>query len=47
MDESSHAADEREPYEPPAIEMVATVQDATLSTPETFGNDALLNLSSA
>jgi hypothetical protein len=47
MEQSSHAADEREPYEAPAIEMVGTVKDATLSTDETVGSDALFQLSSA
>jgi|tagenome__1003787_1003787.scaffolds.fasta_scaffold20889767_3 hypothetical protein len=39
--------EEREPYEAPELVTLASVEDATLSTPETVGSDALLALSSA
>jgi len=46
LDNSSPAADKRKPYEPPTLTTLASVEDATLSTPETVGSDALLALSS-
>jgi len=40
------ARSEREPYETPELVKLASVEDATLSQPETTGSDALLALSS-
>jgi hypothetical protein len=45
MEEQTNAVDEREPYEAPELVTIASVEDATLSTPETVGGDALLALS--
>jgi hypothetical protein len=46
MEDRKNMDDELEPYEPPQLVTLATVEDATLSTPETVGSDALLALSS-
>jgi hypothetical protein len=37
--------DTREPYESPELTMLASVEDATLSTPENVGSDGVFNLS--
>ncbi len=36
---------EREPYETPELSVLATVEDATLSVPETIGADAFSQMS--
>jgi hypothetical protein len=37
--------DAREPYDSPELTTLASVEDATLSTPETVGSDAMSQLS--
>jgi hypothetical protein len=37
----------REPYEAPELTRLASVEDATLSTPETTGADAMSQLSAS
>jgi hypothetical protein len=39
--------DTREPYEAPELTRLASVEDATLSTPETVGSDAMSQVSSS
>ena len=46
MDERSTQTQDREPYEAPELTTLASVEDATLSTPETLGSDAMSMLSS-
>ncbi len=45
MDERNTQPSAREPYEAPELTTLASVEDATLSTPETQGSDAMLQLS--
>lgn len=46
MDERDQQIEQdREPYEPPELRVLATVEDATLSQPETVGADAMSQMS--
>jgi hypothetical protein len=45
VEEQMTAAEEREPYEAPELVTLASVEDATLATPEALSSDGVLNAS--